>query len=459
MPSFDLIVKNGKVISSGELHAVDICISEGKIAAIEKIGSGHAARIIDANGLLVLPGLIDPHVHFRDPGFTEKEDFESGTKGAAAGGTTTVFDMPNTNPVVTTPSVFRDKVDKVQPKAVVNFGLVAAASHENLEELTELAESGAIAFKTFMVSPPIEREKEYAGSFVTNSGQLYEVMKEVRKTELVHCIHAENDALIFSLTKELRSTGRKDPLVHFDSRPNFVEADAVYEALLVAEVLRSKLHLVHLSTSEGVQLLAHFKNRNVDVSAETCPQYLTFTKEILEEKGPDGKFNPPARNEADSLELLNGLKSGLIEMVSTDHAPHLKKEKQLGWEDIFKAPSGTPGVETRLPILLKMVHEGSLSMFDIPKITAEAAARRFGLYPRKGVLQVESDADLALVDYDQTWKIRASELQTKSWETVLYDGMEVSGKVKFTILKGEIAFEEGVGFGKTGKGEFLRPNY
>jgi allantoinase len=452
-----MIIKNGKIVTGEDLVEADISISDGKIVYIGKTGKGDTAKVFDARGLLVFPGLIDPHVHFRDPGFTNKEDFESGTRGAAAGGTTTVFDMPNTNPVVRSGRILQEKRVQVQSRAIVDYGLIAAASHENVAEMGALATAGAIAFKTYMVSPPREREKEYAGSFVTSAGELYESMQAVAKTGVVHCVHAESDSLISTLTENLKIEGRKDPLAHFDSRPNFTEEEAVFQSLLLAEILRARLHLVHLSTTEASQLLARAKERGVDVTAETCPQYMVFTKEVLKQRGPNGKFNPPARSEKDRMEMTRAMSAGLIDMVSTDHAPHLKEDKQVGRDDIFRAPSGTSGVETRLPLLLEMVHQGKLSLADIPRITSESAARRFGLYPTKGALRVGSDADIALVDFNEAWTIRGQELQTKSRETVLYDGMAVRGKVKATILRGMLVYEEGKGFAKAGTGKFVRP--
>ena len=250
---------------------------------------------------------------------------------------------------------------------------------------------------------------------------------------------------------------RKDPLAHFDSRPNFTEAEAVFDALLLSEVIGAKTHIVHVSTSEAVELLSAAKSRGVDATSETCPQYMYFSKEILIKKGPYAKFNPPPRNPEDTIRMTSALRTGEIDMVSTDHAPHTNAEKQRGWDDIFKAPSGTPGVETRLPLLLNLAHQGNLKLGDISRIASSSAAKRFGIYPKKGALQVGSDADIAIVDFNQPWVIKAADLQTKAWETVLYDGMAVKGKVKFTILNGSLAFEDGSGFASPGIGEFVRP--
>ncbi|MGI0084313.1 MAG: dihydroorotase [Nitrososphaerales archaeon] len=455
MTSYSLIIKNGRILTPLGIIDSDISLDDGKIAAIGNSSRSESSRTIDAQAKLILPGLIDPHVHFRDPGLTQKEDFLSGSKGAVAGGVTTVFDMPTTQPVVTSVSRFNEKIEIVKPKALSNFGLIAAAGEENLSDIPSLASAGAIAFKTYMVSPPKGRTKEYEGSFISNSGQLYRVMEQVGKTGLIHCIHAESDSTISCLTERLVAQGRKDPMAHYDSRPNFTEAEAVYDAILLSKVLHTRLHLVHISTSEATQLIREAKLDHSDVSAETCPHDLCFTRELLKTRGPYAKYNPPSRNLGDTKALYDALNDGTIDMVATDHAPHTKEEKEGGREDIFRAPPGTPGVETRLPILLRMAHDGLLRLEDIPKLTSESVAQRFGVQS-KGSIQVGFDADLVIVDYDSEWTVKASELQTKAWETVLYDGMKVRGKVKYTILNGEVAYEEGVGFAKPGIGKMVK---
>lgn len=459
MATNDLQIENARILQDGELVECNVLVSNRRIVSIGKLLSDpRASRRIDASGLIMLPGLIDPHVHFRDPGQTYKEDFLTGTRGAVAGGTTTVFDMPNTEPAVTTAERFISKAQTVKSKALCNFGLVAGTSHESLASISPLRDAGAIAFKTFMVSPPKDREKEYAGLYDTNSGQLMQTMEEVGKTSLVHCIHAESDSIISKLTQEIKMNNRRDPMAHYDSRPNLAEEEAVSDALILAKVLKSKVHFVHISTSGSVQLIGAAKMEGADISSETCPQYMCFTKDLLEKRGPFGKFNPPSRNPEDRDRMVSALATGEIEMVATDHAPHANSEKQRGFGDIFRAPSGAPGVETRLPILLTFVHQGKLALTDIPRITSTAAARRFGLYPQKGEIKVGFDADLILIDYNRQWKIRSSDLQTKAWETDIYDGMEVRGRVKYTIVGGEIAYQDEVGFGRAGLGEMVRPS-
>ncbi len=369
-----------------------------------------------------------------------------------------MFDMPNTEPVVTTAEILNEKARLVKNKSVCNFGLIAGASHENLSSISELSKAGAVAFKTYMVAPAKEREKEYAGTFVTNSAQLFQTMEEVNKTSRVHCIHAECDSTVNLLSEKMKKDKRKDPLAHYDSRPNFTEEEAVSDALILSEYLHAKTHFVHVSAARSVDLLSEAKQRGIDVTSETCPQYMIFSKEILEKKGPYAKFNPPPRDPEDIERMIRSLATGEIDMVSTDHAPHSNSEKQRGWNDIFAAPSGTPGVETRLPLLLNFVMKGRLKLSDIPRITSTAAAKRFGIFPSKGSIQTGSDADLAIVDLNQTWTIKASELQTKAWETVLYDGVEVNGRVKYALVSGQIAYEDGAGFASPGLGTMVQPS-
>ncbi len=458
MPTFDLVIRGGEILTSSGITEADIGISDGKIAAINKSDHIFASRSFSADGKLILPGLLDSHVHFRDPGLTHKEDFETGTKGAAAGGVTAIFDMPTTLPVVTTEKLFLEKIEAVKGKAFVDYGLFGAAAMNNLGDISKLADAGAIAFKTYTVSPPRGREKEYEGSFVTNSGQLLQVMREVKKTRLVHCIHAEEDSTVSCLTDEMIQEGRKDPMAHFDSRPNFTEAEAVCDAVAISKAIDCRVHIVHASTEEATDIIRNAKRHSVKLTAETCPHYLYFSKEILEQKGPYAKYNPPARSAEDKKSLLEGIGDGTIDMVATDHAPHTKDEKEKGHEDIFKAPPGTPGVETRLPLLFTLASKGLLSLMRIPELASTAVARSFGLYPAKGMIAVGSDADLVIVDHKREWTIKAADLQTKAWETVIYDGMAVKGKAECTIVRGQVAFEEGTGFRKPGTGKLIRGN-
>jgi len=456
VPAYDLVIRNGKVVTQEGTFDQQIFVSEGRIAKITGSPgiSIQVSRSIDARGKLVLPGLIDSHVHFRDPGMTQKEDFESGSRGAAAGGVTTVFDMPTTKPVVTDASLFKQKEAALRGRSVVDFGLYAGAGPSNLGELNSLAAAGAVAFKTYQVAPPPERVAEYEGAFVNDPRELLQVMAGVARTGLVHCLHAEDNQAISRLTARLLAEGRKDPMAHYDSRPSYTEALAVSQAVEFARATRCKVHILHLSTKEALEIIAQAKRRNVSVTSETCPHYLMFTKEVLRKFGPLAKYNPPSRTKEDVAALWLGLKAGVIDVVVSDHAPHARSEKEAGREDIWKAPPGTPGVELRLPLLLTSARQHRLSIRDIVRLTSTRVAKIFGVRGRKGDIRKGLDADIAIVDPRREWVVKNEELQTKARETNLYGGLRMKGKVAMTILRGKVVFEDGVGF-TAGLGEMV----
>jgi allantoinase len=448
VPAFDLVVRNGLLVRAGGSFEADVYVSDGRIAAVSKSASAarQAGRAVDARGALVLPGLIDSHVHFRDPGMTQKEDFVSGSRGAAAGGVTTVFDMPTTLPVVTDVARFERKVAALEGRSFVDYALYAAAGPGNIDQLGPLASAGAVAFKTYAVAPPPEREGEYEGAFVRDSGELFQVMDAVSKTGLVHCIHAEDNGAVRFLSRKMREEGRKDPMAHYDSRPNFTEGVSVFQAAAFAEATGTRLHVAHMSTGEAVAAVADAKRRGAAVTAETCPHYLWFTKEALLKFGPYAKYNPPPRTRRDVDALWRGVREGAVDIVVTDHAPHSEEEKKAGFEDIAKAPSGTPGVELRLPFMLTNGERRGLSVADVVRTTSTAVARIFGVAGRKGDVKRGLDADLVLVDRKKEWTVRAEELQTKARSMVLFDGVRMKGRVRATILRGETVYEDGVGF-------------
>jgi allantoinase len=454
----DLLIHGGKVVTAKGTIDASILVDKGKIVSVSSRSIVHADEEIDASGLFVFPGLIDTHVHFREPGMIQKEDFLSGTRSAAKGGVTTIFDMPTTQPVVTSRQKFIEKVKLVQPRAVVDFALYAGAGVDNLSELAGLAEVGAIAFKTYMVAPPSQRTHEYAGTFVTDAASLYRVMVQVRETGKILCIHAEHDNTISFLTDQLQLQGRHDASAHSDSRPQFTEALAVSEALTISEALHVRLHLLHISTRQAVALIRFWKQNGSVATAETCPHYLLLTRDALKKHGPNAKFNPPPRDKADNEALWQGVADGTIDMIVSDHAPHSKEEKDEGREDIWKAPPGTPGVETRLPLLLTEVANKRLTIEDVVRLCSTKPAKIFGLYPMKGEIAEGSDADFALVDPQKEWTLKADELETKAKETFLFDGWKVRGQCVATYLRGELIMKDGHIVGTPGEGRFIKPS-
>lgn len=452
----DLLIRGGTIVTKDGALKASVLVDNGRVISISTKGNVHADEEFDATRLYVLPGLIDTHVHFRDPGMTQKEDFLSGTRSAAKGGVTTIFDMPTTQPVVTTRQRFLEKIEIVQPKAIVDFALYGGAGVDNLSELVGLAAAGAIAFKTYMVAPPAERIHEYAGTFVVDGASLYRVMDQVKRTHKLLCLHAENDNAVRFLTDRLQREGRRDAAAHYDSRPQFTEALAVSEALIISDALKARIHLLHISTAEAVSLIRLWKKNGSTATAETCPHYLLLTKDALKRNGPNAKFNPPPRDASDNQALWQGLADGTLDIVVSDHAPHSEKEKDEGKENVWKAPPGTPGVETRLPLMLTEVFNKRLSLRDVVRLCSTRPAEIFGIHPRKGTISVGSDADFAIVDLQKKWKLKRDELETKAKGTFLFDGWDVRGKCVATFVRGKLVMKNGSILGPPGEGRFIQ---
>jgi len=454
----DLVIRDGKIVTSRDIFKAGIGVDEGKIVAVAKDANLPKASVtLDAGGNFVLPGPIDAHVHFRDPGSEHREDFETGTKAAAAGGITTVFEMPICTPAVSSADIFKRRRSILEKRAVVDFALYGGAGTHNIDKILDIADAGAIGFKTFMTTPLKEREKEFEGIFVTDDGSLFQVLETVAKTKLPSCIHAENNAVIQHMIERLRKAGRKDPMAHVESRPSFAEAVAISTVITLSEAAGARAHIVHMSTREGVQLIKSAKASGKAITVETCPQYLTLTAEVMKKMGPYAKINPPLRSMEHIEALWRGLNDGTIDIVASDHAPYTKEEKDLGWNDIWRAFSGAPQVETMLPLLLTKVNEGKLSLNKLTKITSESVAKIFGVYPKKGAIHVGSDADFVVVDLKKVQKISAEKMYSKAKDITLYDGWRVRGVPIMTLVRGTLVMKDGEVIGKPGYGDFIRP--
>src|SRR5581483_3131661 len=362
-----------------------------------------AHETLDAQGNLILPGGIDPHVHFRDPGFTAKEDFGTGSAAAAAGGVTTVFDMPNTHPAVLSTELFQAKQENCEAKSFVDFGLYAAADPTNLFELRALAEQGAIAFKVFLSDPAHPPPQA-----ILDNAVLWQTFKEVGDTGRPVCVHAEDQALVQFFTERVRAAERRDPLAHLDARPTLCETTAIARAILTAADAGAHLHVCHLSSGEGANLIRSAKLRGIRVTAETGPQNLLLNSTDYVRLGARMKMKPPIRTAQDSAQLWQAILDGTVDMLATDHAPHTAEEKLK--DDWMAAASGFVGVETTLPLMLTQVNAKRLTLAQLNRLRSEMPARVFGLYPRKGVIQVGADADLVLVDLVREWVIQEADL-------------------------------------------------
>ena len=397
--------------------------SGSKDGRIAELGGPHRAEEkIDANGMLVLPGAIDAHVHFRDPGPNYKEDWASGSIAAAAGGVTTVIDQPNTNPVTLDARSFELKLDLARHRSVVDFGLNGGAG-----KIEELANAGALAIGEIF-------------GYEHSDQELQRILAEVKRAGMLATIHAEDGLIIKEKTQPLLS--RHEPEVYSQARPIASEVAAIEKVLAWSD----RLHICHLSTGLGLKLVRAAKKNGKKVSSEVTPHHLFFNIKDYRHQGSYLKMNPPLRLQADNDALWAGLRDGSIDILASDHAPHLPEEKR---DDIWEAPPGVPGVETILPLMLFAVKRNMLKLERLVDALATKPAEIFGL-PAKGAIEIGKDADLVIVDPKAVSKINAERLHSRA-EWTPFDGFEAIFP-KTTLVRGVVVYdgdlEVSPGFGR-----------
>lgn len=447
MRGVDLLVRGGRLVTPRGTLEVSLAVADGAIVAIGNPGAlPPAAEVIDARGRFVLPGVIDSHVHFREPGDEHKEDWDSGTAAAACGGVTTVLEMPNCRPPTATLEALRLKQERAAAKARVDYGIFGLVARDNLAELPKLAAGGVVAFKCYM--------GETVGKIpAPDDGVMLEAFETIRDLGLRVAVHAENDGIMQHRIARLKASGRSDPLAHLESRPEICAIEAVGRALAFAAWTGARLHVCHESCADVLPLIRDARARGVDVTVETCPHYLLLTAEDMKRLGPVLRMNPPVRAGHHREGLWRGLTDGTIDMLATDHSPHTVEEKTRS--DIWQAISGFPGVETAVPLMLNEVHRGRITLERYVEWSSAAPARAWGLYPRKGALQVGSDADIVIVDMDREWTIRAADLHSRSRITP-FEGMRGRGRPVATLVRGRLVMREGDLVGAPGWGRSVR---
>lgn len=437
--NFDLAVSNGRIYTPDGLKSIEIWIKEGRIAALG--GPHRAAERIDAHGMLVLPGCIDAHVHFRDPGQTYKEDWLTGSTSAAAGGVTTVIDQPNTDPRTLDRRSFELKLELARARSVVDYCINGGAG-----KIEELKRAGAQAIGEIF-------------SYEHSDPELVRILAETKKLGLLAAVHAEDGSIIREKTKEL--FGRQDPPVYSLARPVEAEIRAIEKVIAWSD----NLHICHLSSGQGLNLIertrreqrekenatagleraAHNKT-NFKLSCEVTPHHLLLNVDDYKKQGTFLKMNPPLRSQADNDRLWEGLRAGSIDILASDHAPHLPEEKG---EDIWEAPAGVPGVETTLPLMLFAVRRNLLSLKRLVDALATGPARIFGL-AGKGAIRVGKDADLVMVDPKKVVEIRADRLHSRA-DWTPYEGMKAIFP-RMTIIRGTVVWGDDLevqpGFGR-----------
>ena len=456
MGKYDLIIKSDKVFIDGRLVDCYIGVKDGIITTISK-EKLEADEVIDAEGKMVLPGTVDPHVHIRAPGHEERETFESGSKDAALGGVTTIIEMPFASPPPHSPEIVENRMNVANQEVVVDIAFYGAAGTDCLDDVIPCSKSGIVAFKTFLHAALPGREKEFIGLTAPNTGDQYELMERVAQTGVMIGFHAENNDMLNKNIAKLRREGKTSPIYHGRSRPPVVEIETASKILLFAQKIGTKVEICHISTPEVVELVNKAKSKGVYAIAETCPHYLFLNENALEKVGVFAKCNPPLRSEEERQGMWEMVNNGSIDIIGSDHAPYTKEEKERGSEDIFTPPAGFPGLSTRLPLLFTAVKEGKIKLGRMVELICENPAKIFGLYPKKGTIALGSDADFVIFDPDKKGVISKDKMFTKCRDSALvYNGWEVYGKPEKTIVRGKVVFDDGKITVSPGYGEIIK---
>ncbi len=455
----DLAITGGQVITAYGRFMADIGTADGRIISLTAPGTLLAAtETIDASGMLVLPGAIDIHFHARTPAYPERGDFYTETRAAAAGGVTTVFEMPISKPGCATPEIFRNRRRLIEELAIIDVALFGAPGTLDRDDVLGMAAEGAIAFKIFMHRAPLGREDEFIGICLTEDDQLYETLLLVKETGRRLVVHCESDSMLEAGLARMQAEGRTDLQAHMDSRPPVVEAVGVARLLTMAEDVGTLVHVAHVSSAHALQLIRRFQRDGVNVTAETCPHYLFFDENDYLRLGPYAKVNPPLRSAEDQQALWQGLADGTINVVTTDHGPYLVAEKERGWQGVWLAPSGLPGVQTRVPIMMTAALQGRLSLERVVQLISTEPARLFGLAPRKGTIAPGADADFCIYDPRPATVMRREQMWSQARDIdKLYEGISLQGQVVATVYRGRLIFREGEILAQAGSGGFIGP--
>lgn len=443
----DVVITGGKLVSPDAIVEGDIAIEGGLIVAVGSMRGLPAGReTIDATGLHVLPGAIDVHVHFRQPGFDHKETWASGTAAAAVGGVTTVFDMPNTDPPTASAAAVRDKLAIASSQAIIDFGVYGLIGEHTLDCLEAMLDAGAIAHKLYMGSenplvpcPP--------------DGAILEAFQTLARLGVRTTVHAENTPVLQWRGHKLIASGRTDAAAHLEQHTDVATVEAVSRTAIFAEWTGAKVHIAHESSRHSLPHISFAKQRGVDLTVETCPHYLFLSTEDGRRLGANFmRVKPPVREPGHAEPLWDALCDGTIDIISTDHAPHLLAEKRR--PSIWDCAPGFPGVETSMRLMLTEVARGRLGLTDYVRMACAAPAKAFGLWPRKGSLLAGTDADIVLVDMARRAPIIAGELHSIGNATP-FEGLETIGLAVRTLARGRTVAQDGRAVGPAGWGRPL----
>ncbi len=440
MSAYDLIIRNGTIVTAESTVFGDIAVKEGKIVEVSvgKSVEATANKEINADGLHVFPGLVDTHVHFNEPGRTEWEGLETGSKSLAAGGVTSFVDMPlNSTPPTINKENLELKRSLATEKSIVNPYFWGGLVPENIENLKELHENGVLAFKAFASPSGIEDFNR------ADDETIFKGMTEISSLGSFLGVHAESTVICDQLAKKKQSEGKTSARDFVESRPIISEIEAVRRLISYAEATGCKLHIVHASSRKVVQVIEEAKQRGVDVTVETCPHYLSLTVKDLEEKGGLAKCCPPLRDEDEVEELWAAVANGEIDVIASDHSPAPASMKEIPNGDYFQGWGGISGAQSTLNIMLTEGYvKRNLPIEKVVALTSTNPAKLFGLYPNKGTIAVGSDADITIVNLNESFELKKEDLFYRHQHSP-YVGKTFKGKVKMTIVNGKIVFENG----------------
>jgi dihydropyrimidinase len=452
-----LLIKHAEIVNADSRYSADILCEGDRIARIDRgITPPAGAEVIDAGGRPVFPGFIDPHTHIYLPfmGTFAKDNYQTGTQAALVGGTTTIFEMVCPSRAMSHAEGFTLWQQQAEGKACCDYSFhmgVTRFDEASTAQLREIVAAGVGSFKIFLA---------YKGAFGVDDAELWKTLTLAKELGVVVAAHCENETLVAEMQATLLAAGRTGPDAHHDSRPPAVEAEGVHHLCSFAGLTGATVYIVHLSCREALEAAMAARERGVQVLVETLIQYLLLDKTWAEQPGFEGAkyvMSPPLRDASNRDVLWNGLASGLVQTVATDHAPFdFGSQKPMGRDDFTKIPNGIPAIEDRITLLWTHgVKTGRLTPEQFVAVASTNAARIFGLWPRKGVIQPGADADLVIWDPDYRGTITAKS-QTQAVDYNAFEGMAIEGRPAVVTVRGEVAAREGVFCGTVGRGQFLR---
>lgn len=449
------LIKSGRIVTAVDDYIADILIEGETISTIGKQIDIEADVVIDAKNKLVIPGGIDPHTHMELPfgGTSSSDDFFTGTRAAAHGGTTTIIDFAVQNKGESLTQGVDNWHAKADGKCAIDYGyhLITTEFEDGDEaEMYRVMDSGVTSFKLFMA---------YPGVFLADDATIFRAMSAAGERGGLICMHAENGIVINEIIKRFLKDGRTAPKYHALTRPTIAEAEGVHRAIAIAEMAESPVYIVHLSCTDALNKVREARDRGIPAFAETCPQYLFHNIEDYGDGWDGAKYvmTPPLREKHNNAELWKGLKMDDLQVISTDHCPFcMKEQKELGKDDFSKIPNGAPGVENRMSLIYNGgVVENRISLNRFVELTSTAAAKMFGLFPKKGTIAVGSDADIVIFDPEKehTFGVEAEHMNV---DYSSYEGWKMKGKVETVLSRGRVVIEGGEHKGKAGDGQFLK---